>query len=724
MLRRVRRTCALGVLLLVLCLPGVAYAVNYYLPWTQGKAFQCTQGNNMAPSHLDEWNKYAWDFGLGFGEPVRASAAGTVIGLNESAIDFPSNPNISTPVNYVLIAHSDGTRTGYYHLKQNSIPSDVVLNGTVRSGQIIGGAGCSGYSFGTHLHFSRSNASGYSMALTFADVGVPIAGRSYTSGNVEQGVVPRYNPVAPGDAGFARYGSAAGWHNIGGGLYGTGIYTWNGGSTRDNYARWTFDLSKIAGTRKYKAEAYVTSTHAGTLKADYHINTSAGVTHAVVNQNALSNQWANLGSFNLASGSAWVELDDVTGETPLSKEIAFDAIRLTPYYVLKYTAGTGGTISGTATQSILSGGSGTAVTAVASSGYHFTKWSDGVTTAVRTDKTVKADKSVSAVFASNEVPFARIAGSDRYATAIKTSQKVFSAGSCNAVVIATGLNYPDALSAAGLAGAANAPILLVSGDTLRSDVKTEIQRVTQGKTSFKVYIMGSTAAVSAKLEASIKNGLTGESVERFSGSDRYATSRLVAAKVKALAGTSFGTKAILVSGSEFADGLIVGPAAFRSKTPVLLTGTTSSSGLVSTLKSLGTKELVVLGTTSRIPTSLESSLKTAIPGLSTRRVSSASDKYDRSAAAAEYFATPANGFGLGWSSIGVATGEVFADGLGASCVEGKKATSLLLTRPTSLPTAVSARLAAHKSAIGGVRIYGSTTAVSAEVETGIKNLLK
>lgn len=321
-------------------------------------------------------------------------------------------------------------------------------------------------------------------------------------------------------------------------------------------------------------------------------------------------------------------------------------------------------------------------------------------------------------------PSTRFSGTDRFGTAILASKAAFATGECDAVVIATGMNYPDALSGAGLAGVANAPILLVSGDVLRADVKAEIKRVTQGKASYKVYILGSAAAVTAKMETSIKNALTGESVERFSGTNRYHTAQLVAAKVKALQGASFGNKAILVPGLDYVDGLLAGPAAFTAKAPILLVGTTADAGLKNTLKSLGTTDLVVLGTTARIPVAVETSLKSGVPGLTTRRASNLTDTYARSAAAAEFFATASNGFGLTWAGVGIATAEKFPDGLGAGCVEGKLGTSLLLTKSTSLPSTISARITAHKDAIKSVRFYGSVSAVSGPVETLVRNLLK
>jgi formylglycine-generating enzyme required for sulfatase activity len=67
-------------------------------------------------------------------------------------------------------------------------------------------------------------------------------------------------------------------------------------------------------------------------------------------------------------------------------------------YALTYTAGTNGTISGTTTQMVVYGGSGTAVTATPNFGYVFSQWSDGVLTAMRTDTSVVSDISVTASF--------------------------------------------------------------------------------------------------------------------------------------------------------------------------------------------------------------------------------------------------------------------------------------------------------------------------------------
>jgi len=67
-------------------------------------------------------------------------------------------------------------------------------------------------------------------------------------------------------------------------------------------------------------------------------------------------------------------------------------------YELRYTAGPGGRIVGDALQTVQHGGDGSPVKAEADEGYHFVRWSDGLTDAVRTETNVTADISVSAEF--------------------------------------------------------------------------------------------------------------------------------------------------------------------------------------------------------------------------------------------------------------------------------------------------------------------------------------
>jgi uncharacterized repeat protein (TIGR02543 family) len=82
-----------------------------------------------------------------------------------------------------------------------------------------------------------------------------------------------------------------------------------------------------------------------------------------------------------------------------------------PQYKITYAAETGGTISGTTPQWVVSGGDGGAVTAVADANYAFVGWSDGMSGATRSETNVTADFEVTAEFVSLPEMIAVAAGS-------------------------------------------------------------------------------------------------------------------------------------------------------------------------------------------------------------------------------------------------------------------------------------------------------------------------
>ncbi len=73
-----------------------------------------------------------------------------------------------------------------------------------------------------------------------------------------------------------------------------------------------------------------------------------------------------------------------------------------PAHILTYTAGAGGSISGAASQTVISGDDGDPVTAIPETGAVFARWSDGVTQEQRTDINVQEDRSVTAHFQSEK----------------------------------------------------------------------------------------------------------------------------------------------------------------------------------------------------------------------------------------------------------------------------------------------------------------------------------
>lgn len=105
---------------------------------------------------------YGVDIGNKIGTPVVAAASGVVTkvvsGCREGVVSCGGRYG-----NYIVIEHSNGTKTIYAHL--NTV--DVSVGDNVSQGEKIGGLGNTGRSSGPHLHFEIENASGSKMRPPF-----------------------------------------------------------------------------------------------------------------------------------------------------------------------------------------------------------------------------------------------------------------------------------------------------------------------------------------------------------------------------------------------------------------------------------------------------------------------------------------------------------------------------------------------------------------------------
>ncbi|MBN2749990.1 MAG: protease inhibitor I42 family protein, partial [Bacteroidales bacterium] len=103
-----------------------------------------------------------------------------------------------------------------------------------------------------------------------------------------------------------------------------------------------------------------------------------------------------------ADGTGFSILEYAYNEAP-DKPIYAGLITIPTVFSLTYTAGANGSITGEANQTVEQGANGTAVEAVPATGYHFVKWSDGLTANPRTDANVTANITVEAEFAQDAV---------------------------------------------------------------------------------------------------------------------------------------------------------------------------------------------------------------------------------------------------------------------------------------------------------------------------------
>ena len=138
----------------------------------------------------------------------------------------------------------------------------------------------------------------------------------------------------------------------------------------------------------------------------------------------------------------------------------------------------------------------------------------------------------------------RLAGTNRFDTARKVVDYAFP--SATTAYIATGLNYPDALSASGAGGALGAPVILVDGSKSSLDAATKALITKLGVTT--VRIAGGTGVVTSGIEASLRT--TVPTVTRAAGGSRFQTSQLINAQA-----FSSPSQVFLATGYEFPDAL-------------------------------------------------------------------------------------------------------------------------------------------------------------------------
>ncbi len=309
----------------------------------------------------------------------------------------------------------------------------------------------------------------------------------------------------------------------------------------------------------------------------------------------------------------------------------------------------------------------------------------------------------------------RIEGADRIATAIAAAKVAFPSGA-GTVVIATARNWPDALGGAALAGAVDGPILLTEPTALPSTVAQAISELGASK----AIILGGTAAVSSGVQTALGTALGGAgNVTRIDGADRYETARKVAAETVKRLGSFSGT-AFIATGANFPDALAASPLAAAKGWPIYLVRPTGvDDALVTAMKAAGVNKVIILGGTGAVPASVESALKTRVPGAYTRL--QGADRYATALDVATYGVSSA---GLSWNKVAVATGANFPDALAGGVLQGRAGSVMVLTPSASLYEGVRLALTANKDLISEARILGGTGAVSTAVATAVGNALK
>ena len=178
--------------------------------------------------------------------------------------------------------------------------------------------------------------------------------------------------------------------------------------------------------------------------------------------------------------------------------------------------------------------------------------------------------------AATQPAITRLASSDAQGTSVDIAKQTFSAANAKSdwVLIARDDDFADAMSATGLAGTLQAPIILANRN--ETGLSTEALEEIKALGATHAYIIGGTGAIPFDIEGQLKElGIdTKEGTEegiRVAGTDYFDTSVACYEKIKEHLGDGEEiSEAIIAFGQNFQDALSISSYAYAYKVPIFL----------------------------------------------------------------------------------------------------------------------------------------------------------
>jgi putative cell wall-binding protein len=205
--------------------------------------------------------------------------------------------------------------------------------------------------------------------------------------------------------------------------------------------------------------------------------------------------------------------------------------------------------------------------------------------------TVSVSDAVYTALSRLTTSMARVGGVDRYDTSRRLATYAFA--SAGTAYVASGDAFPDALGAGAAAARASGPLLLVNAaanagiDTPTTSLLTKL-KVT------RVRVAGGTAAVADGTVSRVKAAVA--DTKRVYGADRFETA--IALSKDGFTSTS---RAFIVNGMNFPDGIVTPPLAARTGSPVFLSpGTCVPKGVLAELGRLSVRTFTLVGGTTSL----------------------------------------------------------------------------------------------------------------------------
>lgn len=264
----------------------------------------------------------------------------------------------------------------------------------------------------------------------------------------------------------------------------------------------------------------------------------------------------------------------------------------------------------------------------------------------------------------------RLSGINRYETAIRIAE-AYNSGTVDQIMLASGLNFPDALSGSVLATKRSAPILLV-GSTPEESRETLAYIQNHLSKNGSITILGGPGAVDESFIKVFEDmGYPEEKIVRLWGSSRYATNQAINEELV----VAEGTPIVIASGNGFADALSISSIAAAKGYPIILTDSILPAEAEKMILKISPSKVYIAGGEGAVSPAIRLRIQN-LTGLGDQQITriGGESRYTTSINIARHF-------NLTGDSIFFASGENFPDALAGSVLAARENAPILLISP-------------------------------------------
>lgn len=270
------------------------------------------------------------------------------------------------------------------------------------------------------------------------------------------------------------------------------------------------------------------------------------------------------------------------------------------------------------------------------------------------------------------------------------------------VVLATVGGYWDALTAAGLAGMANAPVVMTSSNELSGQARAQLEALRPTT----VVACGGTSSISDDVLVAARDVAGATNAVRVSGANAVETANQIYAQAPAITGNAWSNVGFVCTGEGYWDALSSAPVSYAKHMPIFLCSRDSIAGTaIEAMRAGGVTEVFIVGGTSSIAPAVEDQLRAG--GISVLGRMSGATAVETSTQVAEYGVSQ----GMGANYMGVASSGGYWDALAGAALSGKMNAVLVLVSGAE-SSSINDFVGKYRADIATGFVFGGDSSVS------------